>query len=761
MDDQSRLKTIDDFMLNSEVPLDLDDLMMVLAEAYKVPIALIGVVGEFEETFKAHYGTTLSKVTREHAFCSHVVEEREQVVVSNAQEDPRFMHNPLVTGEPHICFYAGTPIEINDQVIGAVCLIDTVPREIDAKHLEVLERIGALVSQHISLSREHEALKREHGLIEKSPIVLATWRYDTSLRLVYISKNSERVLGVSPQDLLTGTVALSEVLSEEAEGDFTFAMQAHMEGVETHTCRLQIKTPTRTIWVSMISTANFREDGMLYSVQAFLFDTSDQKYVEDKLNKTNQRMRLLLEASELGTWDWNLAADVNQVNKRWCDIVGLEYEYYDSGSRFFRQLIHPADYVKVEKQLNMHLIGKSKVFNTTFRMKHTDGSWVWVESYGKTVETDAQGKPVRIAGIHRDITQRMESELHERKKTQLLQFINKTRASYLQNNDLTMACQSVLAELIDISDSQFAFVGQMKGDGSSSRLFIHAISEIVWDNSSFSQYAEYKKRNLYFSNFDNLFGTSILTGEVTISNAPNSHPNSKGVPHGHPRISRFLGLPIKVKDKVVGMVGLANKFDTYTDEDAEFLQPFLDALAGLFYAVELEEARAVAEEKLRHLAMTDSLTGLYNRRAFLDECISFSKQHCRGCVAIVDIDHFKKVNDTYGHDAGDQALIAVARKIAKHNQAPNVVARLGGEEFAIVMIGDKKEEIHRQLEALRIAVEEGRVTYKTDTMNLSISIGATFVKDTYEEDFSALLSLADKALYRAKEQGRNQVVWDE
>ena len=159
--------------------------------------------------------------------------------------------------------------------------------------------------------------------------------------------------------------------------------------------------------------------------------------------------------------------------------------------------------------------------------------------------------------------------------------------------------------------------------------------------------------------------------------------------------------------------------------------------------------------------MTDSLTGLYNRRAFLDECISFSKQHCRGCVAIVDIDHFKKVNDTYGHDAGDQALIAVARKIAKHNQAPNVVARLGGEEFAIVMIGDKKEENHRQLEALRIAVEEGRVTYKTDTMNLSISIGATFIKDTFEADFSALLSLADKALYRAKEQGRNQVVWDE
>ncbi len=759
MDDETRLKTIDDFMLNSEVPLDLDDLMLVLAGAFRVPIALIGVVGEFEETFKARFGTQLSKVSREHSFSSFVVDEHNQVVIADAQNDPRVSDNPLVTGEPNICFYAGTPIEINKQVIGAVCLIDTVHREFDDKHLEVLNKIGALVSQHISLSKEHEALKREHGLIEKSPIVLATWRYDTSLRLVYISRNSERVLGVSSQDLLSGDVELSDVITQEADNDFTFAMQAHMEGVETHSCRLQITTPTRTIWVSMISTANFREDGIVYSVQAFLFDTSDQKYVEDKLNKTNQRMRLLLEASELGTWDWNLAADVNQVNKRWCDIVGLEYEYYDTSARFFRQLIHPADYVQVEKQLNDHLVGKSKAFNTSFRMKHTDGTWVWIESYGKTVESDAQGKPIRIAGIHRDITQRMESELHEKKKTQLLQFINKTRAFYLQNNDLTMACQHVLPELIDISDSQFAFIGQMKGKEASAKLFIHAISEVVWDSSSFSQYTEYKKRNLYFDNFDNLFGTTILTGKITISNVSGGHPNAKGVPKGHPRISRFLGLPIKVKDRVVGMIGLANKFDVYTEEDAEFLQPLLDALAGLFYAVELEEARAVAEEKLRHLAMTDSLTGLFNRRAFLDECIKVSDYHGRGCVAIVDIDHFKKVNDTYGHDAGDQALITVARKIAKHNQPPNVVARLGGEEFALVVLGKEKSEISAQLEALRVAVEETIVNYKSDTINLSISIGATFIEDTYGADFSALLSIADKSLYEAKEQGRNQVVW--
>jgi diguanylate cyclase (GGDEF)-like protein len=155
------------------------------------------------------------------------------------------------------------------------------------------------------------------------------------------------------------------------------------------------------------------------------------------------------------------------------------------------------------------------------------------------------------------------------------------------------------------------------------------------------------------------------------------------------------------------------------------------------------------------------LTGLYNRRAFIDECIAFSKQHFSACVAIVDIDYFKKVNDTYGHDAGDQALISVARKIAKQNSEPNVVARLGGEEFAIVRLGKNKKDINTQLEALRIAVEESVVTYKTDTIKLSISIGATFIDNTYGADFSALLSAADKCLYKAKEQGRNQVVWEE
>jgi diguanylate cyclase (GGDEF)-like protein len=281
----------------------------------------------------------------------------------------------------------------------------------------------------------------------------------------------------------------------------------------------------------------------------------------------------------------------------------------------------------------------------------------------------------------------------------------------------------------------------------------------VWDSSSFTQYAEYKKRNLFFTSFDNLFGKVITTGDVIISNTPKTHPASRGAPKGHPRINRFLGLPIKIKDEVVGMIGLANKFEFYKASDAAFFQPFLDALAGLFYAVDLETARAEAEEKLRMLAMTDPLTGLLNRRAFLDECNDISQTHQQTAIAIIDIDYFKSVNDTYGHDAGDYALKEVATLARSFCSEHGFVARLGGEEFAIVLLNKSPNEVNSIFESLREAVNSTHFEYKNDRISITISIGISYTSDCFEIDFSTYLSVADQALYEAKSSGRNRTCW--
>ncbi|MEW9799102.1 diguanylate cyclase [Alteromonas sp. CYL-A6] len=756
---QHAITTADDLALNVDAMENLDDLVNALASLFDVSMASVSITGGGQQILIASCGLDYTFIDEEDSFCHRTVSQAEPLIVANAIENTTFSRLPMVREEPHIRFYAGFPLFVDGMLVGALWLADPKPRTLSETHKAALIRISQIVSNQLSLGKELEQLFQERGLIEASPIVQLTWRFSKGLKLTQVSQNCERILGISHEQLMRGDVTLQDLMTRDSEEQFTEAINYHQEGVPTHSCRLCMTTASRHIWLSMLSTATFNANGDLRTIQAFLFDTSDQKYIEDRLNETNQRMRLLLEASELGTWDWNMLADVNQVNSRWGEMLGLSIEDYDPSVRYFRQLIHPADVQQVERALNEHIEGKRDVYSAQFRMRHAKGHWVWVETYGKVVERDEHNKPVRLAGIHRDITQRMEQELTEKKKTQLLKFINKARAHYLTHNDLTGACQAILPELIDISDSQFAFIGEIIEENGTTRLFIHATSEISWDASSSQLVQRYRDRDLYFESFDNLFGRVITTGDMVLSNTPASHPSSRGTPKGHPRITRFLGLPIKLKDNTVGMIGLANKTTGYTEDDARFMQPLLDALSGLFYAVGLEAARAKAEERLRELAMTDALSGLPNRRAFMEKSRLVEESSTRCCIAIIDIDFFKKVNDTFGHDAGDEVIRRVAQTLRATCRSDDYLARLGGEEFAVILDNTSKSDAMKVLEKMRKSVHSMTVKYGEHALNVTISLGATLVTDCEPDAVSQHLNLADSALYEAKAGGRNQLCW--
>jgi diguanylate cyclase (GGDEF)-like protein len=157
--------------------------------------------------------------------------------------------------------------------------------------------------------------------------------------------------------------------------------------------------------------------------------------------------------------------------------------------------------------------------------------------------------------------------------------------------------------------------------------------------------------------------------------------------------------------------------------------------------------------------MTDPLTGLLNRRSFLDECNRIAQTHKQAAVAIVDIDYFKSINDTYGHDAGDFALKEIANITQSIFNEHGVVARLGGEEFAIVLVDKTPKDADLIFERLRDAINSAQFNYKADRISLTISIGVSYTMDSFEVDFSAYLSVADQALYEAKSSGRNRVCW--
>ncbi|MGR5146799.1 diguanylate cyclase [Photobacterium alginatilyticum] len=155
-------------------------------------------------------------------------------------------------------------------------------------------------------------------------------------------------------------------------------------------------------------------------------------------------------------------------------------------------------------------------------------------------------------------------------------------------------------------------------------------------------------------------------------------------------------------------------------------------------------------DKLYRMANQDSLTGLWNRRYFFNHSCSQDRCEFRN-IAMVDIDFFKKVNDTYGHDAGDEVLVQVSQQL-QQLFPDDIVARFGGEEFCIQSCGDF-ELFTSRLETLRQTIEGLDINYQGSSLNVTISIGTV----SGNQSLSDLLKAADDYLYRAKQSGRNQV----
>ncbi|UTW04170.1 diguanylate cyclase [Amphritea atlantica] len=167
-----------------------------------------------------------------------------------------------------------------------------------------------------------------------------------------------------------------------------------------------------------------------------------------------------------------------------------------------------------------------------------------------------------------------------------------------------------------------------------------------------------------------------------------------------------------------------------------------------------------ANQQLQSLSRTDGLTGL-NNRAYWQECLEkefdrFARQQETSSVIMFDIDHFKKVNDSYGHQAGDMVIQTIAQTLGQYVRKTDIAGRYGGEEFGAILVGTCGENAKVFAERLRSAVEATVMPYGEHRLSVTISVGIAEV--TFEQA-SALewLEQADQALYTSKQNGRNQV----
>ena len=219
-------------------------------------------------------------------------------------------------------------------------------------------------------------------------------------------------------------------------------------------------------------------------------------------------------------------------------------------------------------------------------------------------------------------------------------------------------------------------------------------------------------------------------------------------------LSNTLAAPLIADDEIVGALILSRRGDrTWSDADRQLLQ---------FSASELSAAltRAFAFEAAEIRANLDALTGLPNRR-YLDEMLSTVGPRRRAVdrlgALMIDLDHFKRLNDRYGHATGDRVLREVARAIFDAVRADDTPARYGGEEFAVVLRRANPEQAVEVAERIRVQIANIDPALMGIGERVTVSIGVA-VAESRDIEIPRLLSDADKALYRAKREGRNRVV---
>ena len=182
----------------------------------------------------------------------------------------------------------------------------------------------------------------------------------------------------------------------------------------------------------------------------------------------------------------------------------------------------------------------------------------------------------------------------------------------------------------------------------------------------------------------------------------------------------------------------------------------------LHYSYLLTHAFGRAKEEAEKLARTDMLTGLNNRRAFTELSniqVEYCKRHEHPVSAIIiDVDHFKNINDSRGHAAGDSALQHLAKILQNTTRSSDIIGRIGGEEFSVLLTNTDINEAANVAEKLKDWIADHPVHIADDYFSMTVSVGVAS-DDSY--NLELLLNRADKAMYKAKQAGRNQVIYDE
>ncbi|MGR8935609.1 MAG: PAS domain S-box protein, partial [Gammaproteobacteria bacterium] len=186
------------------------------------------------------------------------------------------------------------------------------------------------------------------------------------------------------------------------------------------------------------------------------------------------------------------------------------------------------------------------------------------------------------------------------KDRQLLYAITDIQSSWVKQGDSKELYQLLLSKLLELTESEYGFIGEVLYKNQRPYLKTHAISNIAWDQATQAFYAQHAAGGLEFYKLESLYGTVLTSGQPVIANNPYNDPRRGGLPEGHPRMHAFMGLPFTHNGEMLGMVGVANRNGGYDQADVEYIKPFLETCSNILVSRRLRQEHLSAETRLKN-----------------------------------------------------------------------------------------------------------------------------------------------------------------
>jgi len=559
----------------------------------------------------------------------------------------------------------------------------------------------------VSFPQSGEVLR---GVMENAPIGMSL--VDADGRIIYANQAFADMFGRKRSDCIglgSGDLVVPAMVGH-AGGQVLALARGEIDSYRSE--RLYRRSDGSTFW-GLVSASAVRRDRLtapLYIIIQ-LIDIDLQKQAEAAVAEAESRWNFALESAGQGVWDHDLRTGQSFYSRMWKVMRGMDGDApVESSQDAWLQRVHPDDRTYAREEERRLVSGEVAYHEFEYRERHRDGHWIWILSRGRPVEFYPDGRVARVIGTDSDVTR------------------IKTTETRLADALANMADALVLFD----EDERLVFCNEQYR-----RLFPKTPAARVPGAS-----------------LADILRASVVAGEpagVTPENGETYIEKTRAslLAGGEWEIELTDGRWLYARARAVADGG------------------YLSVISDITQRKRAELALSDLNRRLAELARMDGLTGLTNRRAF-DETIEVEFRRSQRnrtplSLLLIDVDHFKPFNDTYGHPAGDDCLKAVAKVLTRTlNRPADFAARYGGEEFAAILPDTDVEGAVAIAEAIRMAVRGLGIDHDgsaTGVVTASVGV-STCAGTSADESVDGLLRAADAALYAAKAAGRDCVVAD-